>query len=555
MSEWSQNFRTIAISACVAGTLCGCGQPAAEVEAEGAQVDNLRVKGEDGKADASIDAVFLDVEFDGELFTDSSYRPEATIEKQLLYTIGQLNGDRSGSRLDQLQLDNVEVSEADGGFVVRYHAKLPVAWGEDGVPETYTFQLPHDASSAGLNAFTAAHSADCVDWGAHDVTSGSMWYYYRPAASRCDLDDNLVLEVEATATVSDVNTTGKFPEYHKIWEDGVFEAVVVVGKDKVGATTTSDAGIRSYNTFVSHSLDLFREYEYTTSPTEVTEAPGVETPEVMFEFDLDPERRVRIVALLVDDVKSGGTAFDARYRELSRTADFIVYNGHSGLGSNIRALARKGDWMTGQYSIVFMNGCDTYAYVDSALVDAHAEVNDDDPTGTKYVDIVTNALPAPISWETKNTMAFITALLDYEQPRTYEQIFAEVNRTQVALVSGEQDNVFVPGYGEGGTDVDTSWERLSEEGVVERGEQARFSTPTLPAGHYVVELSGDGGDADLYVRVNDAPTTDRFDCRPYRAGSNEVCMVELPSPASLEIMVDGWAEASSFQLVARRDDR
>ena len=60
---------------------------------------------------------------------------------------------------------------------------------------------------------------------------------------------------------------------------------------------------------------------------------------------------------------------------------------------NIRALAAKGDWAPEQYVVVYMNGCDTYAYVDDALYAAHRDVNPDE-TGTRYVDLVTNAMPA-----------------------------------------------------------------------------------------------------------------------------------------------------------------
>ena len=100
--------------------------------------------------------------------------------------------------------------------------------------------------------------------------------------------------------------------------------------------------------------------------------------------------------------------------------------------------------MQGQYAIVFMNGCDTYAYVDSELADAHTAVNPDDPNGTKYLDIVTNAMPSPADKSPQNTMALTQGLLSYDNPMTYEEIFANFNRSQVVLVSGEQDNTFTP---------------------------------------------------------------------------------------------------------------
>ena len=39
------------------------------------------------------------------------------------------------------------------------------------------------------------------------------------------------------------NTTGKYPEYDKVWEDGTLRVVAIFGKYEDGATTSSDAGI------------------------------------------------------------------------------------------------------------------------------------------------------------------------------------------------------------------------------------------------------------------------------------------------------------------------
>ena len=41
-----------------------------------------------------------------------------------------------------------------------------------------------------------------------------------------------------------------------------------------------------------------------------------------------------------------------------------------------------------------MNGCDTFAYVDDALADIRQRLNPDDPTGTRYLDVLTNVMPS-----------------------------------------------------------------------------------------------------------------------------------------------------------------
>ena len=147
---------------------------------------------------------------------------------------------------------------------------------------------------------------------------------------------------------------------------------------------------------------------------------------------------------MIRSVSAAGDEFWSRYETLTPAADYIVYNGHSGLGQNVRKLARRGSWRTGQYAIVFMNGCDTYAYIDSALADAHAEVNPDDPEGTKYLDVVANAMPSYVSSTPAATMAIFRGLLSYDEPMTYEEILKSIDSYEVALVTGEHDNTYRP---------------------------------------------------------------------------------------------------------------
>ncbi|TMS64178.1 PPC domain-containing protein, partial [Pseudoalteromonas sp. S1941] len=49
----------------------------------------------------------------------------------------------------------------------------------------------------------------------------------------------------------------------------------------------------------------------------------------------------------------------------------------------------------------------------------------------------------------------------------------------------------------------------------------------VPAGatQLKVETAGGSGDVDMYVRFNAEPTTQNYDCRPYKSGNNEVCAI------------------------------
>ena len=516
---------------------------------------DYQIKGSQTKDDSSVEAVFVNFEFDGELLTSSSFNLRGAIDDQLLYTIGHMNGHDSNGvgRLDKVEITDIKSENVNGMTRVTYHAVLPAAWGHpDDVPDTHVFRLPKDISFSGQEAFTEKYKEDCVDRFAHDVDTGIMWYYYRPNRSGCTVDADDVVSITADVTLSPTNTTGKYPEYQKIWEDDALRVIAIFGKNEEDATS-NDAGISAYNNFTRAIKSELGGFDLVTTPASVPFSPGNDMPDTTYTATLPDGKTVEVVALLIDGVRVAGPEFDARYESLTGNADLISYSGHSGLGANIRAMARKGDWQTGQYSVVYMGGCDTYAYVDSALVDARAAVNADDPTGTKYMDIITNAQPAFFSENPKTVMSFVRGLLSHEDPQTYEQMFANVDDFQVILVSGEEDNVFVPGGGGDGTVVD-NWQGLDDDGKLARNEESRYVAPeadkVLAAGRYVFQIEGTS-DADLYVKIGSEPTTSSYDCRPYLSGSHEECVVELSSPSTIHVMVRGYASSSDFVLTGR----
>ncbi len=417
-------------------TLAGCAADSAPRDAET----------EEG-AFSSNQATLLDFEFDAELQTDSSWNDKQTIQDQLLYTIGHLNADKSVGRLDNLDLSNIQKTTENGVITIKYHAKLPVAWGsKTNLPETHPLILPKDMSSAGIGTFTEKHKHTCVDFGAHDVDAGSMWYYFRPGNRGCAITDAEVVKVTARATKATVNTTGKFPEYHKVWEDNRLEVIAIFGKYEASATS-GDAGIDAYNSFIGMMKRELRAIapNVATVPADVGNTPGPATNDVSFEGTLADGKTIKVVALLVDAITQVPPAFNARYESLTPTADVIMYNGHAGLGQNVRALAAKGKWVAQKYQMFFMNGCDTFAYVDGSLAQTRARLNPDDPSGTKYMEFVTNAMPSFFHSMPSASTALMKGLLSFQQPKTYDQIFEDIDRSEIVLVTGEEDNVFQPG--------------------------------------------------------------------------------------------------------------
>jgi len=176
--------------------------------------------------------VFVDAEWNGTLVTDSSWNDQSTIQSQLFYTIGQLNGMNSVGRIDKAVISNIVKTTVGGRTQIKYKAKLLVAWGNrNNVPAS-------------------------------------------PKASGCVIAPADVDTVTATFSPSPVETTGKFPEYTKVWEDNTLNVVAIFGKNVDGATASTDPGIAAYNRFVAAMRSELSTRGLTTVPGDRADQPG-----------------------------------------------------------------------------------------------------------------------------------------------------------------------------------------------------------------------------------------------------------------------------------------
>jgi hypothetical protein len=498
------------------------------------------------KAFSSAVATLLVFDFEVELVSPGTpWNVKQAMQDYLLYTMGHLNQNDSVGRLDAVTLSNITSESLPDGVHTRARVKMPVAWGsKDNLPTTYAFTLPRLSDWNSLETFAKTYGPTCAEWG-HDVTAGDFWYYYRPNQRGCSFAESDVTRIAAAVSVSTENTTGKYPELHKVWEDGTLSVIAVFGKYEDGATSSGDAGISAYNEFVGAARRAFGQ-GLVTEPADLQANPGVAFPDVTLRQTLPDGRKVVITALLVDNVRATTGNFDARYNALSADADLIAYNGHAGLGSNVRALVRKGTFVKGKYQIFFMNGCDTFAYVDGALAQVKASLNPDDPNGTKYLDMLTNAMPSYFHANSENMITLTQALKNKDAPQSYERIFGGIDSSQVVVVTGEEDNVFEPGMGTG----QPAFEGHEATFDLAQGEEWRYESPVLPAGAYTFDLNGTG-DADLYVRAGGQATTAAWDCRPYLGGSAERCVVNVTAATTVSVLVKGYALTSTLTFTAK----
>lgn len=90
------------------------------------------------------------------------------------------------------------------------------------------------------------------------------------------------------------------------------------------------------------------------------------------------------------------------------------------------------------------------------------------------------------------------------------------------------------------------------DGLSASGDTKLMYRLTVPAGatHLKFQISGGGGDADLYVRRGTEPSLSTYDCRPWQAGNNETCTFAAPMAGEWYAMLSGDPNFNGVRLSA-----
>ena len=320
---------------------------------------------------------------------------------------------------------------------ITYEASLAVIWPKDrAAPATYALALPRDITA--LAAFNQKYDGSC---GRNEYGQDTFWHDFNPIASGCRLDAADVVRVSASVRPHPQTTQGKFPEYDKVWADDTLDVVAVFGI--ISANTPDDEGARTRE-------QLLAEAKSSLTGAVRTDAPAmsgvIADSTVSGTIAIDGrKRKVNVTALLVQEASSAGAAFERRYSEVTATADLVIYEGHSGLGKNINALARNTGATAGKYQLVYFYGCQTLAYLEPSMHDKRIALNGaaSDPNGTKFLDIIATALPA-FGDGGRSTLGLYRALLDPRAPKNFNDLIRGISPLHLTAVFGEDDNTFKP---------------------------------------------------------------------------------------------------------------
>ena len=132
------------------------------------------------------------------------------------------------------------------------------------------------------------------------------------------------------------------------------------------------------------------------------------------------------------------------------------------------------------------------------------------------------------------------------------------NKTGFGLVDANAAKAYLDQSCDGPTDPGTGpGDNVLVNGVTKanlagaKGDELYYSID-VPAGatDLSFNMSGGTGDADLYVQYGASPTSNSYDCRPWKNGNNESCPITNAQSGTYYVMVQGYSAFNSVNLVA-----
>jgi hypothetical protein len=387
----------------------------------------------------SNDGAVLEFAFTGELTTEKDTPARQAIVSQLQYIQGTLTTDvEANGQVGLVALSEIRETPNGDTKTIAFTASLPVIWpkGKD-APKAYDLALPADTTK--LDAFNAKYDGKC---GTNEYGRETFWHDWNPKAAGCAIDEADVHRSKATVRPHPNTTEGKYPEYDQVWADDELDVVAVFGI--ISSNTDGDEGARERESVIaSFQRTLTNAKRVDNTPGASSIKDSTLTGTILVD---GKSRKVKLDAILVNELASTGGDFDERFGAATEGADLLVYSGHSGLGKNINAFAQKARAKKGHYQLAYLNGCQTFAYLGTAMHDKRRDLNGAaaDPNGTKFLDVVANALPA-YGDNGRTIVDLYDAMTGYKQhPKSYNDILTDFSSIHLVAVFGEEDNTFSP---------------------------------------------------------------------------------------------------------------
>ncbi len=368
------------------------------------------------------------------------------IRQQLQYLVGQFNGDRAVTDMNQLKIsvDEATVQRVKSGILrISYAARFPVTWARGKRwPIRYEAVLPKSGDPVGRRYFYQAYGAKCID-ASLKPSFKEFYYRFRANIDSCPvhvdgIDKNIAVNTIVNFRKAYRNTKTKHPEYAKIWEDRKLLVTSVFETSK-GRATHHDPGVRT----------MRETYEWLVQSYGVPKDINIEIDEdetltpshndVRMKFDIEGKGVLDVQLLLTGSLADMSPEMEENYNRSVYVSDLVTINGKGSIGANLRALSEIGRYKNKQYQLFQVSGNDNFAYTDNSLQISHAR-GTPDASSSRYFDLITNARPDYFHANSLSSTVLIHSLVNTKH--SFHQIQKSLRGGFDIMVTAEQDNAW-----------------------------------------------------------------------------------------------------------------
>ncbi len=300
-----------------------------------------------------------------------------------------------------------------------------------------------------------ASEADHSSW-------GFMWYFWDPARSGCDhqLGENYQ-EVQVNIGAETSPTDISFPEYKNLIRMNNGKATLAMTfafgyvEDVANPNpfTDYDSGMLQFQKFYAKVKKEVDPLGFTETPIYQNEITGG-TAVVGARFSgLKDGVHVQVSVIAAAGIDQMDLFADSYAK---KHEGFFAWFGHSRVGGGFDADQFQQNLnrnpavfsVSPQYQLIYWAGCNSYSYYTLPFFKLKSALNPlQDPNGTKKLDLISNGLPSLFSFNAFNANVLFDALINWEQPTSYQTIVNQIeshasHRGSPVIVNvlGDEDN-------------------------------------------------------------------------------------------------------------------
>lgn len=419
------------------------------------------------------------LEFEGVVHFASPSRPDEQlaleeINEQLIYLVGPMShSSQPAMPRGDHRLTNIQIEALPETNTYAVHYKFS---GTAQVLKTVGNEMPVILPRDLGRIYEAAYHNNQTRCTHYYDNRETFWYYWDPSLSGCPLKENQdYLKIKAKVTRLESSTL-TYPEFNRLSDDGVVTVGLFLGLNDARGPweperTTDIFGYHhAYQIlprlkqlgFVSKQRWNEEDFKqllarHKTPPPSINELKHPSTGELpyvaVYEKAFPNSPQYKAIRVRVYFGPTGrhdrNTAFHYLYKESVERDSVMIYEGHSGLGSNLdlHTLQQTNKFNIkldpNKYQIFYFNSCVSYRYYNKSYF--KKKRSSTDKRGTKNLDIFANGLgTADITLAFADAAIAVVASLDHwastKHATSYQELAQMIDKNYLFSVSGDEDN-------------------------------------------------------------------------------------------------------------------